>query len=182
MLLARLFSYADAHRARLGVNYKQIPVNQPKVPVHSYSKDGAMRVRERLRPRVRARTPRAARRPTPNASRTWRSGKPTASSSTPPTRSARTTTTGASPAPWCARSWTTSQRDRLVVQRRRSPQQRRVRARAGACVRVLAQYRQGDRRPHRQGLQRRLTVTSQRRAHIPFRGCSGLRCPSLDGE
>jgi catalase len=26
------------------VNYKQIPVNQPKVPVHSYSKDGLMRV------------------------------------------------------------------------------------------------------------------------------------------
>jgi catalase len=44
MLLARLFSYADAHRARLGVNYKQIPVNRPKVPVHSYSKDGVMRV------------------------------------------------------------------------------------------------------------------------------------------
>lgn len=44
MLLARLFSYADAHRARLGVNYKQVPVNAPKVPVHSYSKDGAMRV------------------------------------------------------------------------------------------------------------------------------------------
>jgi len=44
MLLARLFSYADAHRARLGVNYKQIPVNRPKSPVHSYSKDGAMRV------------------------------------------------------------------------------------------------------------------------------------------
>jgi len=43
-LLARLFSYADAHRARLGVNYKQIPVNRPKCPVHSYSKDGAMRV------------------------------------------------------------------------------------------------------------------------------------------
>jgi catalase len=44
MLLARIFSYADAHRARLGVNYKQIPVNRPKVPVHSYSKDGVMRV------------------------------------------------------------------------------------------------------------------------------------------
>ncbi|WP_017926753.1 catalase [Thioalkalivibrio sp. HL-Eb18] len=44
MLLARVFSYADAHRARLGVNYKQIPVNAPQVPVHSYSKDGAMRV------------------------------------------------------------------------------------------------------------------------------------------
>jgi catalase len=44
MLLARGFSYADAHRARMGVNYKQIPVNAPKVPVHSYSKDGAMRL------------------------------------------------------------------------------------------------------------------------------------------
>ncbi|TCP57091.1 catalase [Tamaricihabitans halophyticus] len=45
MLLARIFSYADAHRARLGVNYKQIPVNEAKIPVHSYSKDGAMRIR-----------------------------------------------------------------------------------------------------------------------------------------
>ncbi|ARB91484.1 catalase [Legionella longbeachae] len=44
MLLARVFSYADAHRARLGVNYKQIPVNKPQCPVHSYSKDGAMRI------------------------------------------------------------------------------------------------------------------------------------------
>ncbi|WP_205347101.1 catalase [Pseudonocardia broussonetiae] len=44
MLLGRGFAYADAHRARLGVNYKQIPVNAPVVPVHSYSKDGAMRV------------------------------------------------------------------------------------------------------------------------------------------
>jgi len=43
MLLARGFSYADAHRARLGVNYKQIPVNAPQAPVHSYSKDGLMR-------------------------------------------------------------------------------------------------------------------------------------------
>ena len=46
MLLARLFSYADAHRARMGVNYQQIPVNTPQVPVHSYSKDGAMRVQK----------------------------------------------------------------------------------------------------------------------------------------
>ncbi|MDY0296226.1 MAG: catalase [Acidobacteriota bacterium] len=44
MLLARLISYADAHRARLGVNYKQIPVNRPKVPVNSYTKGGAMRM------------------------------------------------------------------------------------------------------------------------------------------
>lgn len=44
MLLGRMFAYADAHRARLGVNYKQIPVNSPKCPFHTYSKDGAMRV------------------------------------------------------------------------------------------------------------------------------------------
>jgi catalase len=44
MLLARGFSYADAHRARLGVNYKQIPVNTARrAEVHSYSKDGVMR-------------------------------------------------------------------------------------------------------------------------------------------
>ena len=50
MLLARLFSYADAHRARLGVNYQQIPVNTPVAPVHSYSKDGAMRMVNRTDP------------------------------------------------------------------------------------------------------------------------------------
>ena len=44
MLLGRLFAYADAQRYRLGVNHKQIPVNRPQCPVHSYSKDGAMRV------------------------------------------------------------------------------------------------------------------------------------------
>jgi catalase len=44
MLLARGFSYADAHRARLGVNYKQIPVNRPTVETHAYSKDGSMRI------------------------------------------------------------------------------------------------------------------------------------------
>ena len=43
MLLGRLFSYADAHRYRIGTNYQQLPVNAPKSPVHSYSKDGAMR-------------------------------------------------------------------------------------------------------------------------------------------
>ena len=44
MLLGRGFAYADAHRARLGVNYTQIPVNAPVSPVRAYSKDGAMRV------------------------------------------------------------------------------------------------------------------------------------------
>ena len=44
LLQARLFSYGDAQRYRLGVNHHQIPVNKPKCPVHSYHRDGRMRV------------------------------------------------------------------------------------------------------------------------------------------
>jgi catalase len=44
MLQSRLFSYGDAQRYRLGVNHHQIPVNAPRCPVHSYHRDGAMRV------------------------------------------------------------------------------------------------------------------------------------------
>ncbi len=44
MLQARLFSYGDAQRYRLGVNHHAIPVNQPRCPFHSYHRDGAMRV------------------------------------------------------------------------------------------------------------------------------------------
>jgi catalase len=50
MLLARLFSYADAHRHRIGANYQQLPVNAPVVDVHSYSKDGAMAYRKTTDP------------------------------------------------------------------------------------------------------------------------------------
>lgn len=43
MLQARLFSYGDAQRYRLGVNFNHIPVNAPQCPFHSYHRDGAMR-------------------------------------------------------------------------------------------------------------------------------------------
>ena len=43
MLQARLISYPDAHRYRLGVNYDSLPVNKPQCPFHTYNKDGAMR-------------------------------------------------------------------------------------------------------------------------------------------
>ena len=43
MLQARIFSYADAHRYRLGANYELLPINKPKCPVHNYQRDGAMR-------------------------------------------------------------------------------------------------------------------------------------------
>lgn len=43
MLQARVFSYADAHRYRLGTHYEALPVNAPKSPVHHYHKDGSMK-------------------------------------------------------------------------------------------------------------------------------------------
>ena len=46
MLQGRLFSYGDAQRYRLGVNYWQIPVNYPKNAknFNPYHRDGAMRI------------------------------------------------------------------------------------------------------------------------------------------
>jgi catalase len=43
MLQARIFSYPDAHRYRIGVNYQSLPVNAPRCPVMHYQRDGAMR-------------------------------------------------------------------------------------------------------------------------------------------
>lgn len=43
MLQARIMSYADAHRYRIGVNYASLPANKPKSPVHTYHRDGNMR-------------------------------------------------------------------------------------------------------------------------------------------
>jgi catalase len=44
MLQARIFSYADAHRYRVGVNAEQLSVNKPRCPVHTYHADGTMRL------------------------------------------------------------------------------------------------------------------------------------------
>ena len=43
MLQARIMSYADAHRYRMGVNYAALDVNKPKCPVNHYHRDGKMR-------------------------------------------------------------------------------------------------------------------------------------------
>jgi catalase len=48
MLQARIFSYADAHRYRLGAHYEMLPVNRARCPVHHYHKDGPMRFFEPL--------------------------------------------------------------------------------------------------------------------------------------
>jgi catalase len=42
MLQARIFSYADAHRYRVGTHYETLPVNKPIVEVNTYHLDGAM--------------------------------------------------------------------------------------------------------------------------------------------
>jgi len=43
MLQFRIFSYADAHRYRLGVNYENLPVNRPRIEANTYHRDGSMR-------------------------------------------------------------------------------------------------------------------------------------------
>jgi catalase len=43
MLQARIMSYADAHRYRVGVNYAALPVNKPHAEVNTYHRDGNMR-------------------------------------------------------------------------------------------------------------------------------------------
>lgn len=44
MLQARIFSYADAHRYRLGANFERLPINCPHSGVHNtYQRDGMMR-------------------------------------------------------------------------------------------------------------------------------------------
>lgn len=42
MLQARIFSYADAHRYRVGTHYEKLPVNMPINEVNTYHMDGSM--------------------------------------------------------------------------------------------------------------------------------------------
>jgi catalase len=50
MLMGRVFSYHDTHLHRIGANYEQLPINAPKSPVHTYSKDGPMTYRNTADP------------------------------------------------------------------------------------------------------------------------------------
>jgi len=43
VLQSRIFSYADAHRYRVGTNYEALPVNRPTSEVNNYIRDGSMR-------------------------------------------------------------------------------------------------------------------------------------------
>jgi catalase len=44
MLQARIFSYGDAHRYRVGVNADQLDVNRPRSAIRTYHADGTMRL------------------------------------------------------------------------------------------------------------------------------------------
>src|SRR4030081_2490820 len=50
MLQARIFSYADAHRYRVGINAHQLPVNRPRVTANDYHADGTMRLEGKANP------------------------------------------------------------------------------------------------------------------------------------
>ena len=39
---ARIFSYADADRYRLGTHYEALPINAPKCPMNHYHKEGIL--------------------------------------------------------------------------------------------------------------------------------------------
>ncbi len=105
MLLGRLFSYPDAHRARLGVNFMQIPVNAPIAPVHAYSKDGIGRVHNVTDPVY---FPNSKGGPQADSEHnqppSWYAD---GDSCAPPTSCTPRMTTGARPARWSARSSTT---------------------------------------------------------------------------
>jgi catalase len=73
MLQSRLFSYADTHRHRLGVNYQQIPVNCPfATRVKNYQRDGGMNV-DSNQGGAPNYFPNSFGGPTPVASATWHS-------------------------------------------------------------------------------------------------------------
>ncbi len=42
MLNSRIFAYPDTQRHRIGVNFNQLPINRPRIPVNNYQRDGAM--------------------------------------------------------------------------------------------------------------------------------------------
>jgi catalase len=44
VLQARLFSYPDTQRHRLGTNFQQLPVNRPRCPVFNFQRDGYMAI------------------------------------------------------------------------------------------------------------------------------------------
>ena len=118
-------------------------------PVHSYSKDGAMRIAATSPTRCTRRTPTAARRPTRSATDDGAAGTPTARWCAPRTRCTPRTTTGARPGTMVREVLDDAARDRLVDNIVGHLLNGVSDAGPAARLRVLAQRRQGPRRPDR---------------------------------
>lgn len=154
MLLGRVFSYADAHRYRLGANHAQLPVNAPRNEVNSYSRTAPCGTRSTTRaPRCMRRTASAARTPTRRPPATKVCGSSAPRRCGPATSGMPRTTTSVRPARWSARCsttrpvsgwWATSSATssgdrggvvradlRILVERRRRPRQEGRGGRAG---------------------------------------------------
>ena len=150
MLLARGFSYADAHRARLGVNYKQIPVNEPEGAGAQLQQGRRDADGQRRRPGLRAQL---LRRPEGGPVRDGPSGAVGDRRRNGPVgvhAARRATTTSARPARWCARCSTTTSASGSSPTSR-APLGRRLRRRPGTRLPVLEEHRPRDRRAHRAG-------------------------------
>ena len=148
MLLARGFSYADAHRARLGRQLQADPGQRAEGAGAQLQQGRGDAGRQRVRPGVRARTPRAARRPTPST--TGRSGWHADGEMVRAAYTLRERRRRLGPGRHPGPRGPGRRRPRPAGQQhRRPPAQRRDRAGAAARLRVLAQRRQGPRRRDR---------------------------------
>ena len=148
MLLARGFSYADAHRSRIGVNYKQIPVNSPQAGCTAYAKDGAMRVHNVADP-VYAPNSYGGPQADPSAGRRARCGTPTARWSARRTRCASDDDDWGQAGTMVREVLDDAARDRLVTNIVGHLLDGVSEPVLAARLRVLAQRRQGPRRPDR---------------------------------
>ncbi len=111
MLMARVFSYPDAQRYRVGTNYNQLPVNAPHAARCTTTRRTARSATASTTPTCRStrRTRSAARSPT-RLARARAAGSPTARSPAPPRRCTPRTTTSARRARSTATSSTTRRR------------------------------------------------------------------------
>ena len=105
MLLGRLFSYADAHRYRIGDELRAAAAQRARRAGELLRQGGRDAHRRTARPGVRAELlRRPAGRPVATGRRAWVADGAMVRA---PTRSTPKTTTSASPARWCARCSTT---------------------------------------------------------------------------
>ena len=151
MLLGRIFSYADAHRYRVGTNYAELPVNAAEAHHGQLLLEGgrdAAHLQLGGHARLRARTPSTVRMPTSENPAGWESsGRPGADGVREARRGHRRRPAG-HPLPRSADPGGARASDR---EHRRARLQRRRRAGAAPRLRVLDEHRRRTRQAGRRG-------------------------------